>query len=235
MTEPNSNLLYVWTANGSMTSLSFPADLAPVNPADKQATQATQATQAPQAKPIAMQTKPPVVPDYAIEPFIDNLRRTVSSRSQYSEVPYNNEVSTRNQREPLPLFKFFLEPNKQYKLNALIRAKVSYKYTVPVLAKYTIETNSPGSFMNYRATYVSSHEINTGIEQNSNVLGAVLTMVVDSKLSLIRLTATFQTNAVVGINGVELRVHHGLKTDDPEATLYGLEGSYATLTEIIGI
>lgn len=218
----SSPLLYVWTAGGTMASLSFPGDLAPP-------------TETPVVQPVEQKKTPQKIPEYAIEPFIDNLRRTVSSVNQYSEIPFSNEVSTRQERETIPVFKFILQPNRVYKLNVLIRAKVNYKYTVPVLAKYRIETNSPGSIMNYRATYVSSNEVNTGSEKNSNVLGSVLSMVVDSNLSLIRLTATFQTNTLTPPSGVELRVHHGLKTDDPEATLYGMDGSYAILSEMTDI
>jgi hypothetical protein len=227
----SSNLLYVWTMGGDVRQLSFPVDLAGAS-----------ANASANASPVSIEKEPvaapkkQTVPEYAIEPFIDNLRRTVSGVNKYSEIPYNNEVSTRQTREPIPLFRFQVEPNKNYKLNVMLRARVDYKYTVPVLAKYSIETNSPTSFMNYRASYVSSHEVNTGEEKTSNTLGSILTAVVDSKLSLIRINATFQMNTIAGLNGVEIRVHHGIKTnDDPEATLYSLEGSYAVLSEITGI
>jgi hypothetical protein len=222
------SLVYTWTANGTLASMTFPEDLRPAKDRDATATRAKAIGGA-----IATTTETRTVEEATIEPFIDNLRRTVSAINQYIEIPFNNVLSTGNAKEPLPVFKFILAPNKRYKLNILIRARTEYRYTVPILAKYTIETNSPGSFMDYRATYVSSNETAIGTEKNSSVLGAEMQLVVDSKLSLLRFTATFQTNAVSGINGVELRLHHGIQTDDPDAKLYALDGSYGVLSEVI--
>jgi hypothetical protein len=157
----------------------------------------------------------------------------VSAVNQYSEIPYNNILQTRLAREPMPVFKFLVKANTVYKLNVNLRAKVVYKFTVPVIVKYTVETNRPAAFMNYKALYISSNETVAGVERISNTMGAPMAMVVDSKMTLVRMEVTFQTNANLGTGDVELRVHHGIQTDDPESTLYALEGSTATLTELI--
>lgn len=212
-----SNVFYVWTAEGGLASLPIPADLMPVPPKKTMPTATATATTA------------------TVEPFVDNLRRTISAINQYSEIPYNNILQTRLAREPLPVFKFLVKPDTIYKLNINLRAKVVYQYTVPVIAKYTIETNRPVAFMNYKASYISSNETVAGVERTSNTLGAPMGMVVDSKLTLVRIEATFQTNADIGTGDVELRLHHGIQTDDPENTLYALEGSTAVLTELLPI
>lgn len=206
-----SNLVYVWTAGGTLATMTIPPSLL-----------SSDTTKTPK------QTDAPI-----IEPFVDNLRRTVSSINNYSEIPYNNILTTRLAREPMPVFKFLLSPNKIYKLNILIRAKIDYKYRVPILAKYFIETNRVTAFMNYRASYISSNETVMGTEKTTNTLNTPMAMVVDSNLTIIRIEATFQTNTNLGTGDVELRLHHGLQTDDPEATLYCMQGSNAVLTEVI--
>jgi len=210
-----SNLLYVWTAGGSLASMTIPPSLIPAH--DTSTTET-----------LTKKTESPV-----IESFVDNLRRTVSNINQYSEIPYNNILTTRLAREPLPIFKFLLLPNKKYKLNIHIRAKIDYKYRVPILVKYYLETNRVVAFMNYRASYISSNETVMGAEKTVNTLNTPMSMVVDSKLTIIRIEATFQTNTNLGTGDLELRLHHGLQTDDPEATLYCLEGSIGVLTELI--
>lgn len=207
-----SNVFYVWTAEGGLASLPIPAELMPAAPA------------APQIQPKQ---------ETVVEPFVDNMRRTMSAINQYVEIPYNNILTTRLAREPTPVFKFLVKPDKIYKLNINLRAKVAYRFTTPIIIKYTLESNRPSAFLNYKAAYISSNETVAGVERTVNTLGAPMPMVVNSTLTLVRIEATFQTNKDVGFGDVELRLHHGIKTDDPENTLYAMEGSTATLTELI--
>lgn len=202
-------IVYVWTGTGSIVPLEVPVDL---------------------TNPVATPAKPATPATPTIESF-DNLRRTNSSVNQYIEIPKNNMVSTRRPMEKIALFRFRLEPNKSYKLNIQIRARTDYKFAVPILARYYLQSNNPAMLKNFRSTYVSSGETVNGAEKTTSVFGTTMLMVVDNKLSVIRITAEFITGNLL----TELTVHHGIKTDDPDATLYCLEGSNAILSEIVEI
>jgi hypothetical protein len=215
------HIVYVWTSTGSLMPLEMPLDLM-----GGQYAQLAKPEQP--AKPA--QLAKPEQPAKPVEGF-DNLRRTTSSVNQYIEIPRNNIVSTRSAFENIPLFRFRVEPNKKYRLNVNIRAKTDYKFAVPIMARYIIQAEAPTMIKEYSATYVSSNETVNGSEKTTSTLGTTMYMVVDSKLSVIKLTATF----IGGPFPTELRVHHGLQTDDPNAILYCLEGSNAVLSEIVEV
>lgn len=215
-----SQIVYVWTGTGSLLPLEVPMDLITGGETAVAAVATVPAThpkEAPKKEP-------------ATEGF-DNLRRTNSAVNQYIEIPSNNIVSTRNQYETIPLFRLRVEPNKKYRLNVVIRAKTDYKFAVPILARYYVEADAPNMIKEYRATYVSSNETVNGAEKTMTTLGGTMIMVVDSKLSIIKISASF----IGGNLATELRIHHGIKTDDPDAILYCLEGSHAILSEIIEV
>lgn len=164
---------------------------------------------------------------HAIEGF-DNLRRTTSSRGQFIEIPSNNLIKTRSPIDTQPLFRFTVLPNRKYKLFIAIRAKTSYKYKLPVFARYYIKSPKPNVLSEYSATYVSSNETAMESEKKSFSIGSAMEAIVDSKLSIVKIDVTFRCIK----DGTTILVHHGIQTDDPEAEIYCLAGSTASLMEI---
>lgn len=164
-------------------------------------------------------------PDQAIEKF-DNGKRTVSSRSQFMQAPSTNLIKTRDRKAREPLFKFQTLSHKKYELNIAIQAKTVYKYKIPVLCKYYVAVDRTSNVYDTKITSSSSAS-GPIADATSVVWGSDINLVVDTKATHIKINVTFRVTGAVNIS-----VFHGISTDDPEAELYCLDGSFAVLTEV---
>lgn len=197
---------YVWTANGKIETLLYTSMSAP-----KEKEQEGQEVQGRQ-----------------METF-DNLRRTVSSKGVFIEIPTNNLIKTRLPMDTTPLFSFTVGAGKKYRLSLSIRAKTVYKFKLPVFGRYSIIAKNPQFITEYIATYVSSSASSVETEKKSYALGSVMQVVVDSKLSIIKIDVTFRCTT----RDTTINVLHGIIADDPEAELYCMAGSVASLNEVV--
>lgn len=191
---------YVWTANGKIEELIMPES----RNRNKNKTNT-----------------------YTIESF-DNLRRTTSSKGVFIEIPTNNLIKTRLLIDPQPLFSFTVLSNRTYRLILSIRAKTTYKYKLPVFAKYYIKALHPDTISDYVATYLSSNATSMETEKKSYTIGSTMNAIVDNQLSIIKIEVSFRCTK----NGTTLTVHHGIQSDDPEAEVYCMAGSTASLMEM---
>jgi hypothetical protein len=192
--------VYVWTANGKIQELMTQRYI--------------------EQKPSSESSGP-------IESF-DNLRRTTSTRGTFIEIPTNNLIKTRLLIDPQPLFRFTVLSNRTYRLIISIRAKTTYRYKLPVFARYYIRAMHPDTITDYVATYLSSNATSMETEKRSYTMGTNMNVIVDNQLSIVKLEVSFRCVK----NGTTVTVHHGLQTDDPEAEVYCMAGSTASLMEM---
>lgn len=196
--------VYVWTANGKIEELVTPHLIEKKD-----------------------DTKNSKAVDVKKEGF-DNLRRTTSSRGVFIEIPSNNLIKTRLLMDPQPLFSFTVLSNKTYRLIISIRAKTTYKYKLPVFARYYVKAMQPDAITDYVATYLSSNATAMETEKRSYSMGSAMNVVVDNQLSIVKIEVGFRCIK----NGTFMKVHHGIQTDDPEAEIYCMQGSTASLMEM---
>lgn len=166
--------------------------------------------------------------EVANQKYIRNNLVAVKARSQ---IGFSDEITTRMQNAEVlskPIFKFITEGNDtQYTLNILIRARVNYKYKVPVMGEYMIVVSTPEYITDYQATYASSSTVAVEKEKRISTPGAKMQVVVDPTVTYVRITASF-----VNRLSTKIEVYHGIKTDDPYSELYCEPGSYASLVKV---